>query len=200
MTDRSDLNSNKDSKKIGLLGGSFNPAHEGHLYISEQALDLLGLNEVWWLISPQNPLKSQNGMATFERRLASAVQVIGSNCKIKASDLEKQLNSVYTCETIEQVQKLYPEHHFVWLMGADNMMQFPQWKNWKQIIQMIPIAIFARNQNKPMESRFVIEYNDYQLMPEQAHDIAVKKAPAWVFLNIQEHPQSSTALRQAGLF
>lgn len=200
MTDKLDLNSVNSSKKIGLLGGSFNPAHEGHLYISEHALDLLGLDEIWWLVSPQNPLKSTKDMATFERRFESAVKVIGMNHRIKASDLEKKINSVYTCETIEQIQKLYPEHHFVWLMGADNMMQFPQWKNWKKIIEMIPIAIFARNQNKPMESQFVIEYNDCQLTPTQACDIAMKNAPAWVFLNIQEHPQSSTALRQAGLF
>lgn len=197
MTDKLDHSS---PKKIGLLGGSFNPAHEGHLYISEHALDLLGLDEVWWLVSPQNPLKSPKDMATFERRFASAVKVIGDNHRIKASDLEKQINSVYTCETIQQIQSLYPQNHFVWLMGADNMMQFPQWKNWKQIIQMIPIAIFARNQNKPMESQFVIEYNDFQLTLEQAREIATREPPAWVFLNIWEHPQSSTALRQAGLF
>ncbi|MCQ2966170.1 MAG: nicotinate (nicotinamide) nucleotide adenylyltransferase [Alphaproteobacteria bacterium] len=197
MTDKLDHNS---PKKIGLLGGSFNPAHEGHVYISNCALDLLGLDEIWWLISPQNPLKSSKDMATFERRFESAVKVIGDNHRIKASDLEKQINSVYTCETIQQIQSLYPQNHFVWLMGADNMMQFPQWKNWKQIIQMIPIAIFARNQNKPVESQFVIEYNDFQLTLEQAREIATREPPAWVFLNIREHPQSSTALRQAGLF
>ena len=198
MTDK--LDHNQQSKKVGLLGGSFNPAHEGHLYISNKAIELLGLDEVWWIISPQNPLKSTTDMASFERRFASCLKVIGEHKQIIASDLEQQLKSVYTAESIEKIQKLYPYHHFVWLMGADNMMQFPRWKNWQHIIEMIPIAIFARNQNKPVESQFVIEYNDYQLPPTQARQMVLKKAPVWTFLNIQEHPQSSTALRQAGLF
>ena len=105
-------------KTIGLLGGSFNPAHDGHRYISLQALKLLGLDEVWWLVSPLNPLKEAKDMASYERRVAIAEQV-SNHPRIKVSQIEREIGTRYTADTLERLTDLYPDARFVWLMGAD---------------------------------------------------------------------------------
>jgi nicotinate-nucleotide adenylyltransferase len=131
------------AKTIGLLGGSFNPAHEGHLYISRYALKKLKLDEIWWLVSPQNPLKSSDEMAPFASRFASAKHM-AKNRRIHVSDFEQKTGTRYSIDTIKALQKRYPRVQFVWLMGADNLAQFHHWRRWREIFSRLPVVVFDR--------------------------------------------------------
>ena len=188
-------------KTVGLLGGSFNPAHDGHRYISLQALKLLGLDEIWWLVSPLNPLKQAAEMASYERRLMTALQ-IARHPRIKVSDIEYQIGTHYTIDTIKKLKELYPDINFVWLMGADNLAQFHQWHRWREIMHSVPIAVFARKHYalKALHGRAARLYHLYRKDPKDAFNLAFCKPPAWVFLPIHKHPASATKIRQKGLF
>src|ERR1043166_4697130 len=126
--------------KIGLLGGSFNPAHEGHLHVSEVALKRLGLDYVWWLVAPQNPLKPTSGMAPLRERLARATQAFERNPRILVFDLETALGTRYTIDTVSALQQRFPGVRFVWLMGTDNLDGFQRWRRWQELAERIPIA------------------------------------------------------------
>lgn len=131
------------ARVIGLLGGSFNPAHEGHLHISRYALDKLHMDEVWWLVSPHNPLKDKNTLADYEQRLASA-QRVGKYPRIRILDFERRHKLQYTFKTLQMLKRKYPQHQFVWLMGADNLAGFHRWQRWKDILHMLPVVVFDR--------------------------------------------------------
>jgi nicotinate-nucleotide adenylyltransferase len=133
-----------DGLRIGLLGGSFNPAHEGHLYVSETALKRLKLDYVWWLVSPQNPLKSARGMAGLGARLAGARALAASHPRLVVTDLERALGTRYTVDTIRALQRRFPKLRFVWLMGSDNLVQFGRWRRWREIAGLAPIAVVQR--------------------------------------------------------
>ena len=120
---------NAEGRRIGLLGGSFNPAHEGHLHISRQALRRLKLDVVWWVVSPQNPLKPTAGMAPFEERFASAARVAAAEPRIVVSDIERTLGTRFSIDTVESLKATHPDTRFVWVMGADNLLQAPRWTN-----------------------------------------------------------------------
>lgn len=188
-------------KTIGLLGGSFNPAHDGHRYISLQALKLLQLDEIWWLVSPLNPLKEASGMASYERRMASA-QAVARHPKIRVSSIEKEIHTRYTADTIEKLQKLYPDVNFVWLMGADNLVSFHRWDHWRTIMHSVPIAVFARKNYalRALHGKAARMYHLYRRLPEDAPMLARMKPPAWMFLPIRRHPASATEIRNKGLF
>ena len=131
-------------KRIGLLGGSFNPAHRGHRRISLAAWEALGLDEVWWLVSPGNPLKkTAPDMAPFEARFASAVRM-ARRAPIRVKDFEARAGTRYTIDTLAKLQQRYPPHRFIWLMGADTVAQFHQWKDWRRLARRVPIAVIAR--------------------------------------------------------
>lgn len=130
--------------RIGLLGGSFNPAHEGHLYVSEVAMKKLGLDYVWWLVSPQNPLKPTIGMAPLEKRLAYAAAKFEKNPRIFVLDIEKQLRTRYTINTISKLRRRFSQVQFVWLMGSDNLATFRLWRRWPEILKSIPVAVVLR--------------------------------------------------------
>src|SRR5688500_16493385 len=130
-------------KRIGLLGGSFNPAHRGHRRISLAALDALGLDEVWWLVSPGNPLKAGKDMAPFEARLESA-KAMARRAPIRASDFELRAGTRYTIDTVRELIRRHPRDCFIWLMGADTVAQFHHWKAWRNIAKTLPIAVIAR--------------------------------------------------------
>ncbi|RYY37356.1 MAG: nicotinate-nicotinamide nucleotide adenylyltransferase, partial [Sphingomonadales bacterium] len=130
-------------KRIGLLGGSFNPAHRGHRAISLHAIRALGLDEVWWLVSPGNPLKEAKGMAPFAARMASA-RAMARHAPIRPSAVEQRIKTRYTVDTLTKLTRLYPRHQFIWLMGGDNLAQFDQWRGWRQIARQVPIAVIAR--------------------------------------------------------
>ena len=129
--------------KIGLLGGSFNPAHRGHRRISASALKALELDEIWWLVSPGNPLKPRAGMAPLPVRFASALQM-ARLLPIRVTAIERDLGTVYTAETLRALVGRYPQHDFLWLMGGDNLAQFHLWRDWRGIARTVPIAVIAR--------------------------------------------------------
>jgi nicotinate-nucleotide adenylyltransferase len=130
--------------KIGLLGGSFNPAHEGHLHISEVALKRLGLDYVWWLVTPQNPLKPVAGMAPVRERLAVAADKFEQHPRIVIVDVETKLGTRYTIDTLTALKRRFSQVHFVWLMGTDNLASFRRWKRWADIARLVPIAVVMR--------------------------------------------------------
>jgi nicotinate-nucleotide adenylyltransferase len=190
-------------RRIGLLGGSFNPAHEGHVHISRVALKRLRLDEIWWLVSPQNPLKPAAGMAPLQDRLAAARDLTRSR-RIRATDVERHLGTRYTVDTVAALQRRYPEVRFVWLVGADNLMELPHWHRWQDLFGRVPIAVFARRPyslwalSGPAAQRFA----RFRMREAAAGALASRNPPAWVFLHCRMHPASATAirdLRQANL-
>jgi nicotinate-nucleotide adenylyltransferase len=186
----------KPDLKIGLLGGSFNPAHAGHFEISQTALDRLNLDYVWWLVSPGNPLKSKDDMASFEVRQKSALE-IATDKRIIVTDIEKKLKTRYTIDTLLELTKIHPDHHFVWLMGADNLVQFDQWKDWKKIANTLPFAIFSRpSYSRPSLKSPAAQYlNQYRIDEIDAGKLYELKPPAWVYCFDSDNPTSSTEIR-----
>ena len=184
---------------VGLLGGSFDPPHEGHLHISEIALRRMGLNRVWWLVSPGNPLK-QRGPAEIGRRLAACEKVIDGRAHIQATDLETRLGTRYTADTLRATQRHYPGVRFVWLMGADNLVEFHRWHQWTQIFGTIPIAVFARpgHQVKAGLSIAAARYAEFRLDPRRASALPFRDAPCWTLLSHPMRAHSSTAIRASG--
>lgn len=184
------------ARKVGLLGGSFNPAHRGHLHISNLALKHLDLDEIWWLVSPQNPLKPVAGMAPLAERLAQAAAV-AQHSHIRVTDIEASLGSRYTADTVTALKKRFPSTRFVWLMGADNLKQISRWERWARIFQLVPIAIFARPAYSlpALGSLAARRFARHRLFPGSARRLATAPPPAWVFFATRLDPLSATAIR-----
>ena len=184
--------------RIGLLGGSFNPAHDGHLEISQEALRRLGLDRVWWLVSPQNPLKSRDGMAPMAERLAAARSVAAER-RIVVTGLEAVLGTAYTADTLQALARLLPRVRFVWLMGADNLIQVHHWQDWQQIFNTVAVAVFDRPSYafKALSGRAALSFARYRLDEGSARRLAEERAPAWVFMRCRLNPQSATDIRAA---
>ena len=184
-------------RRIGLLGGSFNPAHRGHLHISRLALRLLDLEEVWWLVSPQNPLKPVAGMAPFAARLQRAAAIAAGDRRITVSDWEARLGTAFTVDTIAALQRRFPRHRFVWLIGADNLAQLPDWKRWQDIFGLVPIAVFDRPgaAAKALSGMAAQRFRRHRLMPGAARRLAEKPPPAWAFFHTRLDPHSATRFR-----
>ena len=185
---------------VGLLGGSFNPAHDGHRTIAERALTCLGVDWVWWLVSPQNPLKSSQGMASLGARLASAERQIAGHPRMRASCVETTLGTQYTAQTLERLIQAHPRIQFVWLMGADNLVQFHRWQHWRQIAQLAPIAVFDRAGGKhaAITSHAAKALRHRRQSPGRHFGKARQRLPRWTFVYGPRHPLSSTVLRQRG--
>ncbi len=185
--------------RVGLLGGSFNPAHDGHLWISQQALGRLGLDQVWWLVSPQNPLKSHRGMMDLSARLAAARSLTKAHPKIKVTALETALGTRFTIDTVAALQQRFTKTRFVWLMGADNLRQLPQWHRWHALMQAVPVAVLARAPYSLRSLRGLAahHYRQWRHPATAAGGLVNQPAPAWVFLPIPLHPASATAIRAA---
>jgi nicotinate-nucleotide adenylyltransferase len=185
-------------KRIGLLGGSFNPAHRGHRAISLHAIRALGLDEVWWLVSPGNPLKPQKGMAPFAARIASATRV-ARHAPIRVSAIERRLKTRYTADTLARLPRLYPRHRFVWLMGADNLEQFHHWRDWRGIARQVPIAVIARpGYDRRARASPAMSWLRRAVRPAgQARNWTRWRLPALVLLRFRPDPTSATSLRAA---
>jgi len=138
---RFNLPKSSAGRRVGLLGGSFDPAHEGHLRISEQALKRFDLHQIWWLVSPANPLKPQ-GPAPLDKRLAHAKR-LSDHPRIVITDLESRLDTRFTCDSLRGLRAIYPTTRFTWLMGADNLAQIHKWRDWQDIFQIMPLGILA---------------------------------------------------------
>ncbi|MGN6375010.1 MAG: nicotinate-nucleotide adenylyltransferase [Sphingomonas sp.] len=185
-------------RRIGLLGGSFNPAHSGHRAISLAAIDALGLDEVWWLVSPGNPLKPVEGMAPLAVRLASA-RAMARRARIRPTDIERRLGTRYTVDTIAALVRRHPNHRFIWLMGADNLAQFHLWRDWRRIACEVPIAVIARpGYDRPARAAVAMGWLRRFVRPaDQASDWTTWRLPALVLLRFRPDPTSATRLRGA---
>ncbi|WP_022682063.1 nicotinate-nucleotide adenylyltransferase [Sphingobium bisphenolivorans] len=185
-------------QRIGLLGGSFNPAHGGHRAISLFAAKALALDEVWWLVSPGNPLKPKRGMAPLPARLARARQ-LASRAPIRASAIEAQLGTRYTIDTLKALKHRYPRRRFIWLMGGDNLAQFAQWRDWRGIARQMPIAVIARPDyiERAHGSTAMSWLRRFVRPVSQGADWTDWRLPALVLLRFRPDPRSATLLRQA---
>ncbi|MGD9510105.1 MAG: nicotinate-nucleotide adenylyltransferase [Geminicoccaceae bacterium] len=181
--------------RVGLFGGSFNPAHAGHLYVSLEALKRLRLDQVWWLVSPQNPLKAAQGMASLAERLAGA-RAVARHPRIKVTALESRLGTRYTADTLARLGA-WPGHRFVWLMGADNLAQLPRWKKWRGILSGCPVAVFERHpySYQALAGPVARAFAPDRLAEDRAEELPMHPPPAWVFVRIRPHPASATAIR-----
>lgn len=179
-----------------MLGGSFNPAHRGHLHISQLALKHLDLDEIWWLVSPQNPLKPVTGMAPLAERVAQAAAV-AQHSHIRVTDIEVTLGTHYTADTLTALRKRFPAAHFVWLMGADNLRQIARWESWTEIFRLTPIAVFARPAYSlsALGSLAARRFARHRMFPGSARRLAAAPTPAWVFFATRLDPLSATAIR-----
>ena len=184
--------------KTGLLGGSFNPAHRGHRAISIAAARALGLDEVWWLVSPGNPLKPAEGMAPLEARFRSALHA-SRRAPITVTAIERELGTCYTVDTIAALRRRYPGRQFIWLMGADNLAQFHFWKDWRKIATLIPIAVVSRPgyDGKAQAARAMGWLRRFVRPAAKARQWTTWTQPALVQLHLPPDPTSATALRAA---
>ncbi|MBK5945339.1 nicotinic acid mononucleotide adenylyltransferase [Rhodobacter veldkampii DSM 11550] len=180
---------------IGLLGGSFDPAHSGHVHITEEALRRFGLDRVWWLVSPGNPLKP-NSPAPIARRVAAA-RAIMQHPKVVVTAIEARLGTRYTAQTLARLKALYPGVRFVWLMGADNLVQFHRWDNWRQILAMVPVGVLARPGARmpARRSKVAQTYAGARLPGEAAQLLPGMTPPAWCFVDVPMVNLSSSAIR-----
>lgn len=183
-------------KRVGILGGSFNPAHRGHVLISQLALRRLNLDAVWWLISPKNPLKSAKNLASIEQRVEAAMQVARPQ-NILVSTIEQDLGTTYTVDTLAALRRHFPKTSLVWMMGADNLIQMPQWKNWPKIFEIMPVAIFGRPAYslRAMCSPAAKRFARFRISDRSAPILADMEAPAWCFLTESSDPISATSIR-----
>ncbi|MEM9500325.1 MAG: nicotinate-nucleotide adenylyltransferase [Pseudomonadota bacterium] len=183
--------------RTGLLGGSFNPAHGGHRRITGFAMDELGLDEAWWLVSPGNPLKPEADMAPLPARLKSA-QAMARRSRIVPTAIEQQLNTRYTVDTLRRLRRRYPKREFVWLMGSDNLAQFHRWKDWRAIAKTMPIAVIARPgyNADAMTSPVMAWLRRYRVSAASFRKRGRWSAPALVFMRFDPDDRSATAIRR----
>jgi nicotinate-nucleotide adenylyltransferase len=181
---------------VGLFGGSFNPAHDGHLHVAETALNRLHLDRVVWLVSPQNPLKGSHETAPLAERMASARSWARGPSMI-VSDVETRMGTRWTVDTLRALKARHPGVRFVWLMGSDNLAGFHRWRGWTDIMRMMPVAVIARpgsmleSRSAPAARRFAA----WRVPQDQARLLAHLEAPAWTYLTAPLNRSSSTALR-----
>ena len=181
---------------IGLLGGSFDPAHRGHVHITREALKRMGLDRVWWLVSPGNPLKAR-GPAPMADRMARARAVM-RDPRVVVSDLEARLGSRFTAGTLERLQAIYPGVRFVWLMGADNLGQFHRWERWEDILRMVPVGVLARPGwgVRGRMSKAARIYGGHRV--DRGEVLRLRAAPCWCFVTLPMDGSSSSAIRARG--
>ncbi len=183
---------------LGLLGGSFDPPHEGHVHISKAALKRFGLDHLWWLVSPGNPLKA-HGPAPLPERMQAALAMM-QHPRVTVTDIEAHLGTRYTAQTIAALRRRYPGVRFVWVMGADNLAQFHRWQDWRWIIETVPVAVIARPGQRlgARRSKAAKVYRQARITGRGAHVLGLLEAPAWSFINVPLSDQSSSAIRARG--
>jgi len=184
--------------KVGLFGGSFNPAHDGHAHVAATAMQRLDLDRVVWLVSPQNPLKSNHETAPLAERMTSARAVAATvGPAMIVSDFETRAGTRWTVDTLRAIVARHPGVHFVWLMGSDNLAGFHRWRGWTDIMRLMPVAVIARpgslldSRTAPAAARFA----RYRIPAAQAGLLPNLEAPAWTYLTAPLNHRSSTAIR-----
>lgn len=179
---------------IGLFGGSFDPAHEGHVHLTHEAIKRLGLDRVWWLVTPGNPLKVHQP-APLVDRMARARAVM-RDPRVVITNLEARLKTRATVDTIEELQRIYPDVQFVWLMGADNLVQFHKWERWRDILRAVPVGVFARP-GSGVAARLSVAARAFRVN-RVARGERLRLAPSWCFVNMPLNAASSSAIRARG--
>jgi nicotinate-nucleotide adenylyltransferase len=184
-------------QRIGLFGGSFNPAHEAHREASLHAWKRLGLDRVWWLVSPGNPLKGNKGLPPLDARM-SAARRAANNPFIEVTDIEAMLGTRFTYDTVSRLKTCHPRVRFVFLMGADILAEFHRWKRWRELAGMVPLAVIDRAgwTAKALASPAAQALGRARLPESDALALASREPPAWIFLHGLKLAQSSTALRR----
>jgi nicotinate-nucleotide adenylyltransferase len=182
---------------IGLLGGSFNPAHDGHLAMSLYALKQLGLHQVWWLVSPQNPLKSAKDMAALDRRMRKAA-LVADHPRLIVTALETELGTTYTADTLRKLKQRFPGVRFIWLMGADNLRQIPQWKDWQSIFKVVSVAVFRRPTYAAGRTlgKAAIRFAKTWQAATKGSQLTRNSLPAWIILDNKLNYTSATKIRK----
>jgi nicotinate-nucleotide adenylyltransferase len=185
-----------DGLRVGLLGGSFNPPHAAHRELSLLALKRLQLDQVWWLVTPGNPLKDTRGLPALEKRLTEA-RKLAAHPAIHVTGIEAVLRTRYTVDTVAALRRRFANVRFVWLMGADNLSQFHRWRRWQEIAQFVPIAVIDRPTDsfRALAAPAALALSKYRHNEHDAARIAQMTAPAWTFLHGMKSPLSSTELR-----
>lgn len=181
--------------KIGLFGGSFNPAHDGHVHVAETAMRTLQLDWVWWLVARGNPLKSDHG--DFERRFCGAASFANAHPRMRTTDLEQQAKLNYSVDVLAAIRKRAPEAKFVWLMGGDSLANFHEWRDWQSIVESLPIAVVARpgTQRAALNSRFAQRFRASRVKTIEAAQLPGSKPPVWTYITAPLNHLSSTQLR-----
>jgi len=184
--------------RIGLFGGTFDPAHAAHRGASLLAMKRIGLDRVWWLVTPGNPLKDTRGLAPLEERVVAA-RALANHPRIDVSDLEAEIGTRYTYQTLRYLLRRCPHMHFVWIMGADNLRSFHRWQHWRDIARLVPIAVVDRLGPSLYASAGIAgQALAYARVPESAaKTLPERTPPAWIYLHGLKSPLSSTALRAA---
>ena len=182
---------------VGLLGGSFDPPHAGHVHLTREALKRLRLDQVWWLVSPGNPLKP-NPPAPLAERMAAARGIM-RHPKVKVTDLEAGFGTRATADTLRELQRAYPLVRFVWLMGADNLAQFHTWDRWPEIMARVPVAVLARpgQRMRALHSHAAQRFRLERPPARDAERLGRIAPPVWLYLDMPMRPESSTAIRRA---
>lgn len=183
---------------IGLFGGSFNPPHAGHELVSEIALRRLNLDQLWWMVTPGNPLKDKRALAPLAERL-SLCETLINDPAIKVTAFEKTLGTAYTARTLSAVKARNPDVHFIWIMGADNLKGFHRWQSWKRIAETFPIAVIDRPGStlSYLSSKMARTFDYARVDEDDAGVLWKRRAPAWTFVHGPRSTLSSTALRAA---
>ncbi len=183
-------------KSIGLLGGSFDPPHRGHLYISLEAKKILNLNEIWWLVTPQNPLKIAKP-ATYNERIKNC-RNITRGLPIKISEIEKKINSTYSYQSLNYILSNYKNIKFFWLMGSDNLINFHKWQKWQNIFNEISIVIFKRHGYNSLALKSITskKFTTSKIRSLILNKKNFKKLPSWTWVNNKEIKISSSEIRK----
>lgn len=184
---------------IGLFGGSFNPAHDGHRLVSHESFKRLGLDAVWWLVTPGNPLKDRSELAPLEVRVRAARKLV-DHPRVSVTGFEAEHGFGYTYDTLKFLTTVMPDRRFVWIMGADSLSSFHRWERWEEIFSMLPIAVYVRPGSTPRApfSKAATRFASARINESDARLLPHSKAPAWVFLNGLMSSLSSTAIRENG--
>lgn len=184
--------------RIGLFGGSFNPPHDGHILVAEMALKRLNLDQIWWMVTPGNPLKSHKELLPLNERIELSKDICDDS-RIKVTGFEAAHKLTYTAQTLDLIASRNRGVNFVWLMGADNLAGFHKWQNWRRIAETFPIAVIDRPGStlSYLSSKMAKTYANARVDESDAGVLAHLKAPAWTFLHGPRSSLSSTALRNA---
>ena len=183
-------------QRIGIMGGSFNPPHDGHRIVAETAMKRLGLDQLWWVVTPGNPLKTNGGMPPLSQRI-SAAHKFARGPRMKVTGFEADLGTPYTAATLAFLKRRYPGVHFVWVMGADNLASFDRWQHWRSIAAAMPIAVVDRPgwRMKALARLAASALGPARIPESRARQLAAMQPPTWTFLTCRLSPLSSTAIR-----